>query len=367
MKYQLFDITGQDYNRSLAPLAKGLIERIGRASSCRDHYAAINIIVEKLIDRRHGVISSKSEIKGIGHRVVHGGEEFKHSTLITKKVIDSIEKYSEIAPLHNPPSLSGIRGCAKILKGIPQAAVFDTSFHQTMKPEAFLYGLSFKYYKKYGIRKYGFHGTSHRYVAEKTARKLGRSLNSLKIITCHLGNGCSMAAVDRGISVDTSMGFTPLEGLLMGTRSGDMDPAVILYLLKKERMSLERMGDILNKESGLLGISGVSNDMRDLVKTVGRRPKTRDRKSARARLAIEMFVYRIKKYIGAYQAAMAGLDAVVFTGGIGENHPWLVRRIENDLKNVVARRTKFLVIPTNEELLIAKDTYNVVRRNDAKS
>ena len=176
-----------------------------------------------------------------------------------------------------------------------------------------------------------------------------------------------MAAVDRGISVDTSMGFTPLEGLLMGTRSGDMDPAVILYLLKKERMSLERMGDILNKESGLLGISGVSNDMRDLVKTVGRRPKTRDRKSARARLAIEMFVYRIKKYIGAYQAAMAGLDAVVFTGGIGENHPWLVRLIENDLKNVVARRTKFLVIPTNEELLIAKDTYNVVRRNDAKS
>ncbi|MDP3803994.1 MAG: acetate kinase, partial [Candidatus Omnitrophota bacterium] len=224
----------------------------------------------------------------------------------------------------------------------------------TMPARAFLYGIPSKFYKRYGIRRYGFHGTSHRFVAGEAARLFGRSLNSLKLVTCHLGNGCSMTAVDRGRAIDTTMGFTPLEGLLMGTRSGDLDPAIVLYLLKKN-FSSNRINDILNKESGLLGISGISNDMRDLVKI---------KNVKRAKLAIEMFVYRIKKYIGAYQAAMGGLDAVVFTAGIGENHPWLIRRIAKDLKDVVSRRAKFLMIPTNEELLIAQDTYDIIKNNN---
>lgn len=377
-KYELFDIAK---NRSAA---KGVVERIGTStllsanaerrrsigeanSSCRNHYDAIKIIVGKLTDKRRGVIRSKDEIIGIGHRVVHGGEEFKRSTLITKKVVTKIEEYSELAPLHNPPSLSGIKACARILKGIPQVAVFDTSFHQTMPPRAFLYGIPIRFYKRYGIRRYGFHGTSHRYVASEAARRLSRPLGSLKLITCHLGNGCSMTAVDRGRSIDTTMGFTPLEGLLMGTRSGDMDPAIVLYLLEKEKVSLNRINAILNKESGLLGISGISNDMRDLVKRArGDGPAAR-----RAKLAIAIFIYRIEKYIGAYHAAMGGLDAVIFTAGIGENHPWLVKRIAGDLKRVVSKGTRFLMIPTNEELLIAKDTYEIIkkirRRRDAAS
>lgn len=375
-KYQLFDV------KKHAVLAKGIIERIGqdRASLrheivasgaslqrrvvCPDHYVAINIIADILTDHSHGVITSADEIEGIGHRVVHGGEEFKVSTLITKKVIASVEKYSELAPLHNPPSLLGIKACTKALPGVPQVAVFDTSFHQTMPPTSFLYGLPFEYYKKLGVRKYGFHGTSHRFVAAEAARILKRPPNKLKLITCHLGNGCSMTAVDKGVSVDTSMGFTPLEGLLMGTRSGDLDPAVVFHLMEKEDLSPSRISDILNKESGLLGISGVSNDMRDILKGAkGKGPRAR-----RCKLAIEIFVYRIKKYIGAYQAAMGGLDAVIFTAGISEHNPWLVRRITKELKGVVAGRVKFLVVPTNEELLIAKDTYEIITGgNHAKS
>jgi acetate kinase len=351
-KYQLFDLAKH------LSMAKGLIERIGAPGYCENHYEAIALIVGALTDKKTGAIRSKDEIGGIGHRVVHGGEEFKRSTLITGKVIKSIEKYAELAPLHNPPSLSGIRACFDILKGIPQAAVFDTSFHHTMPEKAFLYGLPYKYYEKYGIRKYGFHGTSHRWVAKAAARELKRPIERLKIITCHLGNGCSMAAVDRGESVDTTMGFTPLEGLLMGTRSGDLDPAVVFYLMEKEALSSRHISDILNKKSGLLGISGVSNDMRDLLKA----SKSKSVKaSARAKLAIEIFVYRIEKYIGAYQAAMKGLDAVVFTAGIGEHNPWLVSRIKKDLKSVVNKRVKFLVIPTNEELLIARDTYELIK------
>jgi acetate kinase len=368
-KYQLFDI------RKNVSLAKGIVERIGQGESrlkhqkdgdcldeavvCRDHHVAIDLIVNILTDRQHGVIASKAEIDGIGHRVVHGGEEFKESTPITDKVISSIRKYIELAPLHNPPSLAGIEACAKILKGIPQVAVFDTSFHQTMPACAFLYGLPIKYYKKYGIRKYGFHGTSHRFVANEAAKILKRPLKSLKLVTCHLGNGCSMTAVDGGRSVDTSMGFTPLEGLMMGTRSGDLDPAVVFYLMEKEKLPPHRISDILNKESGLLGVSGISNDMRDIVK----KSKVKTQKSKvreRARLTIEMFVYRIKKYIGAYQAAMGDLDAVIFTAGISENHPWLVKKIEQGLKKTVPKKTKFLVIPTNEELLIAHDTYEII-------
>ncbi len=354
-KYQLFDV-GKHIS-----LAKGLIERIGQADSCRDYYEAIEIIVARLTDKKKGAISSRDEIRGIGHRVVHGGEEFKSSVLINEKVLKSILKYCELAPLHNPPSLSGIKACSKILKGIKQVAVFDTSFHQTMPEKAFLYGIPFRYYEKHGIRKYGFHGTSHRFVAEKAAGRLGRPLKSLRLITCHLGNGCSMTAVNRGRSVDTSMGLTPLEGLLMGTRSGDLDPAIVFYLIEKEKLSAESISDILNKESGLLGVSGVSNDMRDLVKST----KSKTKSAKRSRLAIDMFVYRIKKYIGAYFAAMGGLDAVVFTAGIGENHPWLVRRIAVDLRNVVPEKVKFLVIPTNEELLIARDTYEIIKKRSA--
>ncbi len=368
-KYQLFDI------RKKQSLAKGIVERIGQAGStlrhqrngrgffskkvpCKDHHIAIKIIVDILKDVRHGIITSTDEIIGIGHRVVHGGEEFKRSTIITNKVIKSIEKYSELAPLHNPPALLGIRACSKILKGIPEVAVFDTSFHQTMPARAFIYGLPLKYYKKYGIRKYGFHGTSHRFVAEKAAGILGCPLKSLKLITCHLGNGCSMTAVDKGESVDTTMGFTPLEGLLMGTRSGDLDPAIVLYLLEKEGPSLAHINDVLNKESGLLGISGISNDMRDLLK--GARGKSE--RARRAKLAIDIFIYRIKKYIGAYCAVMGGLDAVVMTAGISENSPWLVNNIKRDLKKVLPRSTRFLVIPTNEELLIARDTYEIIAK-----
>jgi len=366
-KYQLFDVK----NRGL--LVRGIVERIGAAGAnlkyqidgkafhkkvtCPDHYVAINIIVDSLVDPRHGIIKSKDQIKGIGHRVVHGGEEFTSSTRITPRVIKSIEKYSELAPLHNPPALLGIKACSKILRGLEQVAVFDTSFHHTMPPEAFLYGLPFKFYKKYGIRKYGFHGTSHRFVAEQAAKVLKRPLESLKLITCHLGNGCSMAAVKNGKSVDTTMGFTPLEGLLMGTRSGDLDPAVVFYLMEKEKLASNRISDILNKESGLLGLSGVSNDMRDIIKAA----RGCGMPSLRAKMSLEMFIYRIEKYIGAYQAAMSGLDAVILTAGIGENNPWIVRRIEKDLKNVVSKKVKFLVVPTNEELLIARDTYHIIK------
>lgn len=369
-KYQLFDV------KNLKCIARGMVERIGSPLSnlryqnngklfhkkvaCRDHYVAIRIIVDSLTSPSHGVIRSKDLIGGIGHRVVHGGEEFKRSTMITPGVVRSIEKYSELAPLHNPPALLGIKACSRILSGVPQVAVFDTSFHQTMPPEAFLYGLPFKFYKKYGIRKYGFHGTSHRFVADRAAKALKRPLSGLKLVTCHLGNGCSMAAVKNGESVDTTMGFTPLEGLVMGTRSGDLDPAVVFYLMEKERLSPNHISDILNKESGLLGISGVSNDMRDIMKAAKRGNGLRRQ---RARMAIEMFIYRIEKYIGAYQASMNGLDAVILTAGIGENNPWIMKRLKKDLKEVVSKKVKFLIIPTNEELLIARDTYNIIKRS----
>jgi acetate kinase len=366
-KYQLFDVKRRE------PVAKGVVERIGqdgasvrhnhvalgrvRKASCADHYVAIRLIVDALTDRKYGVIGSTDDIAGIGHRVVHGGEEFKSSTIITPEVVQSIEKYSELAPLHNPPSLLGIKACSRILKGIPQVAVFDTAFHQTMSPKAFLYGLPFRLYKKYGIRRYGFHGTSHRYVSGQAPSVLKRSAKALRLVTCHLGNGCSMAAVKGGRSMDTTMGFTPLEGLMMGTRSGDLDPAVVFFLMDKEKLSPDKISAILNKESGLLGVSGVGNDMRDIIKTASGVGES----ARRAKLAIGMFVYRIEKYIGAYMAAMGGLDAVIFTAGIGENNPWLIKRIGDDLKGIVPADTRFLVIPTNEEMLIAQDTFEKVR------
>ena len=346
-KYQLFDIKRKKV------LAKGVIERIGeKGVKCKDHHEAIGFIKKTLLAKK-GPVKSIEDIKGIGHRVVHGGEEFRGSVVINKRVLKSIAKFSELAPLHNPPSLEGIKACAHHFPGTRQVAVFDTAFHHSMPPRAYIYGIPFKFYKKYKIRRYGFHGTSHRYVSGEAARIIGKPLKKLKIITAHLGNGCSMAAVSGGKSIDTTMGFTPLEGLLMGTRGGDLDPAILTFLMEKEKFSINKINDILNKESGLLGVSGVSNDMRDILSAMREGNK-------RAILAFDIFVYRIKKYIGAYQAAMGGLDAVILTGGIGENVPGIKKMLAGELKGVLGKKVKFLTVPTNEELLIAKDTHELI-------
>ncbi|MEK9139194.1 MAG: acetate kinase, partial [Bacteroidota bacterium] len=324
--------------------------------------------------RNHGVISDKSDIHAIGHRVVHGGETFTSSILITDEVIKGIRNTFELAPLHNPHNLRGINACQINLPGTPQVAVFDTAFHQQMPRRAFLYGIPYSLYTQYKIRRYGFHGMSHRYVSERAASLLKRDPASLKLITCHLGSGCSMAAIDRGVSVDTTMGFTPLEGLLMGTRSGDIDPSVILFIMGKEGINLAEANTLLNKHSGLQGISGVSSDMREVLKEM----KNADKK---AQYAFDVFCYRIRKYIGAYAAALGGVDAVIFTGGIGENSPDVRRESCKDLAflgisidesaNLSEEKEKFitpagskthvLVIPTNEELVIALDTMKIVK------
>ncbi len=384
VKYQLID---GDARKNLAG---GVVERIGMsgatltnirhdgdeikiAGEIVDHTIAIEYILAILLSRNHGVINDKSDIHAIGHRVVHGGETFSGSVLITDEVIKSLRDNIELAPLHNPHNLRGIAACEANLPGTPQVGVFDTAFHQKMPKKAFLYGIPYSLYTQYKIRRYGFHGTSHRYVADRAAATLKRDLSTLKLITCHLGNGCSMAAVDRGISVDTSMGFTPLEGLLMGTRSGDMDTSVILYIMGKEGLTLNEAGTLLNKHSGLQGISGVSSDMREVIAEM----KNGDKKATNA---FDVFAYRVKKYIGAYAAAMGGVDAVVFTGGIGENSAD-VRKAAcegleflgidiDDEKNTTKEkeknisregsRTAVLVTPTNEELVIALDTMEIV-------
>ena len=348
-KYQLFNIK---YKKSVA---KGVIERIGeKGSRCKSHYHAIGMIKDRLLSKKKGILRSIDQIKGIGHRVVHGGEEFKEAVIINDKVTRSIERFSELAPLHNPPALEGIKACGKFFPGIPEVAVFDTAFHQSMPQRAYIYGLPFNFYKKHKVRRYGFHGTSHRFVSAEAAKKLRKPLQRLKLITVHLGNGCSMAAVIDGKSIDTTMGFTPLEGLLMGTRSGDLDPAIVKFLTEKEKVNINKIDEILNKKSGLLGISGASNNMRDILTLVKKGNK-------RAILAFEIFVYRIKKYIGAYAAAMGGLDAVIFTGGIGENVPGIKETLSRELRPIFGKKAKFLTIPTNEELLIAHDTYNLIK------
>ncbi|MBL7155853.1 MAG: acetate kinase [Candidatus Omnitrophica bacterium] len=348
-KYQLFNM---NFGKALA---KGVIERIGQKNSgCKNHYRAIALIKEKLLSGRKPILKSVGDIIGIGHRVVHGGESFSEAVIIKKPVIKSIEKMIELAPLHNPPALSGIKACSKLFPGIRQVAVFDTAFHQSIPPHAYIYGIPFGFYKKYKIRRYGFHGTSHRFVANEAAKRLKKPLGKLKIITAHLGNGCSMTAVLNGRSVDTTMGLTPLEGLLMGTRAGDMDPAIVPFLMKKENLSVSKAEELLNKESGLLGVSGISNDMRDILCYIRKGKK-------RARLAYDIFTYRIRKYIGAYAAVMKGLDAVILTGGIGENMPELKRRLLGDLRPILGTKIKFLTIPTNEELLIARDTYRLIK------
>jgi len=349
-KYQLFQI-GHD-----KPIVKGAVERIGEKNSgFKNHDEAMAFVRKRLLLGRKRPVKDVSEIKGIGHRVVHGGESFGEAALITKRVIKTIKDYVELAPLHNPPSLEGIRAARGYFRGIPQVAVFDTAFHQSMPPYAYIYGVPYVYYKKYGVRRYGFHGTSHRYIANEAARKLKKPINRLNLITVHLGNGSSMAAVKRGKSIDTTMGLTPLEGLLMGTRSGDLDPAIVTFLMEKERLKVPGMNNMLNKKSGLLGVSGISNDMRDILKNMRKGNK-------RAKLAFQIFLYRIKKYIGAYAAAMGGVDAVIFAGGIGENVPAIERTLAKDLGTVLGRKIKFLTIPTNEELLIAHDTYNLIKK-----
>ena len=364
-KYELFDLEKEVH------ICKGVVERIAEEEStlqyecnsgcaisdkvsCANHHQAIEIIRDVLTHPENGVLSDLNEVAGVGHRVVHGGEEFSASSLIDEKVIASIEKFSELAPLHNPPSLEGIKACMDIFKGVPQVAVFDTAFHQTMDEEVYLYGVPYEFYEKYGIRRYGFHGTSHRYVSAKAAEIMGRPLGEVNLITVHLGNGCSMAAISKGKSVDTSMGFTPLEGLLMGTRSGDLDPAVVTYIMEREGVDVEGVNSLLNKKSGLLGVSGVSNDMRDLLKAI-------ENGDERARLAYEIFVYRITKYVGAYSAVLGEVDAVVFTAGIGENVPAIKEEVRKRLRPLLGDRTEFMTVATNEELLIAKDTHKLVQ------
>lgn len=371
-------------------LAKGMVERIGMSSAVLthqphdrekikivgeilDHTIAIEYVIAVLLSPNHGVIKDKKEIDAVGHRVVHGGETFSGSVLITEQVMKALKDNIELAPLHNPPNIKGIQATKEHLKTTPQVGVFDTSFHVKMPPRAYLYGIPYELYKKYKIRRYGFHGTSHRYVAHRAAIMLGKPYEELKIITAHLGNGCSMAAIDRGHSVDTTMGFTPLEGLLMGTRSGDMDPSVILYIMAKEGLSLSEANTLLNKHSGLIGISGESSDMREIEDAVAEGNK-------KAKLAFDVFTYRIKKYVGAYAAAMGGVDAVVFTGGIGENSKLVRKEVCSDMEflgidfdeeannnvkgeSIITKpnsKVKALRIPTNEELVIALDTEEIV-------
>ena len=373
-------------------LARGGVEKIGLSDSrlaidvpgrkpyqeiaeILEHRAAVERILRVLAHPQQGVLSNASEIEAVGHRMVHGGEKFASSVLVTPEVEAMIEECVVLAPLHNPHNLRGLAAARSLLPTVPHVAVFDTAFHQSIPPKAFVYGLPYELYTKHAIRRYGFHGTSHRFVSIRTARLLGRPLEDLRIVTCHLGNGCSMAAVDRGRSVDTSMGFTPLEGLLMGTRSGDLDAAILPWVMAMEEVTLAQLNAMLNKHSGLYGISGVSSDMRE-VETACRNG------NKRALLAFDIFCYRIKKYVGAYAAAMGGVDAVTFTGGIGENSP-LVREnalggmeflgIELDAEAnrsaprgteaIISRagsRTAAVVIPTNEERVIARDTVRVL-------
>jgi acetate kinase len=300
VKYKLFDVKGEK------ELAKGIIERIGAGG----HSRAIRSILASLTDRKHGVIKDISEIGAVGHRVVHGGEEFSGSVVITGRVIRAIRTYSRLAPLHNPPNLLGIKVAKKLLPKVKHIAVFDTAFHQSIPPSAYLYALPYSFYQRDKIRKYGFHGTSHKYVALRTAKILKKPLTKLKLITCHLGNGCSITAVKNGKSINTSMGFTPLEGLVMGTRSGDIDPAIVFYLMNEKRLTAHQVENLLNKRSGLLGMSGISSDMRDIYRKV-RKGKER------AKLAFEVFIDSIQKYIGSYIVAMDGVDAIIFTAGIG--------------------------------------------------
>ncbi len=382
IKYQFIDTENQ------VALAKGLVDRIGMsgavlahqrydgdqikiAGEILDHQIAVEYVLGVMLSRNHGVISDKKDIEAVGHRVVHGGETFSDSVFINENVVKVLQDNIELAPLHNPPNIKGIQACQRILPDTPQCAVFDTAFHSHMPPKSYLYGIPYELYKKHKIRRYGFHGTSHLYVSQRAAVLLNKEGKDLRIITAHLGNGCSIAAVKHGQSMDTSMGFTPLEGLLMGTRSGDLDPSLILYIMGKEGLTLGEANTLLNKHSGLIGISGESSDMREILAAV------KDNQQ-RSKWAFEIFCYRIKKYVGAYTAAMGGLDALVFTGGIGENSKEVREEVCKDmeflgieldeLKNqnndeIISKehsKVSVMRIPTNEELVIALDTAKIV-------
>ncbi len=386
LKYQFIE------TETKAVLAKGGAERIGLDNALivharekedkvtfevdlPDHKTAVAKVLEILTSKDHGVISDLSEIDAVGHRVVHGGEKFSHSVIITPAVKTAIRVCSDLAPLHNPANMTGIDACEAAMPGVPQVAVFDTAFHQTMPPEAYMYALPYDVYEEYGIRRYGFHGTSHAYVANRAAEMLGRPIEDLKIITCHLGNGSSIAAVKNGKSVDTSMGLTPLAGICMGTRCGDIDPAIVTFLMNKEGLDMKGIDNLMNKKSGVAGVSGVSSDFRDLYAAA-------ESGNKRAKLALDMFIYQCKKFIGAYAAAMGGVDAIVFTAGIGENTPQIredaVKGLEymgvkvDPKKNAGLRgvegnisadgaAVQVLTIPTNEELAIARDTSKLVK------
>ncbi|NLB22156.1 MAG: acetate kinase [Clostridium sp.] len=384
LKYQLYDMSNESV------LAKGLVERIGIEGSILshrpegkdkyvvrtempDHKVAIGLVLEALVDDEVGVIKSVDEISAVGHRIVHGGEKYSKSVLLDDALMEELKEVSKLAPLHNPPALIGIRACRDLMPNTPMTAVFDTSFHQTMEPTAYMYALPYELYESDKIRRYGFHGTSHKYVANRAAEMLNRDVTNMKIVTCHLGNGSSITAVKHGKAIDTSMGFTPLAGLMMGTRTGDLDPAIVTYLMAEKGWDAKAVDNLLNKKSGVLGISGVSSDFRDLEKAAGEGNK-------RAQLALDMFYYRVKKYIGAYAAAMGGVDAIVFTAGLGENSPdareeilkgldFLGFEVDLEKDNVRGKETifssdssrvKLMVIPTNEELMIAKDTKELV-------
>ncbi len=391
IKYQFMDTDTQ------VALAKGVVERIGMSSAILsykrhdadkikivgeilDHQIGIEYVLGVLLNPNYGVIKDKNEIDAVGHRVVHGGETFSGSVLITDQVISALNENIELAPLHNPPNIKGIEAAKAHLPEKPQCGIFDTAFHQSMPSKAYLYGLPYELYKKYKIRRYGFHGTSHRYVSERAAAVVGKPVEEMKIITCHLGNGASIAAIDGGKSIDTSMGFTPLEGLLMGTRSGDIDPGIMLYVMGKEELNLAEINTLLNKHSGIDGLSGLSSDMREVEEAWV------EGKHDRAIKAFDVYNYRIKKYIGSYAAALGGVDALVFTGGVGENSP-ITRRIAcegldfmgltiDDEKNENAKgetiistddsRGAILKIPTNEELVIALDTEQIVNEHLAE-
>jgi len=351
VKYSLFRVIWIDKEKDFVLITNGKIECIGeKESSIRNHRQAMKKILETLSLKHY----TYRNIDAVGHRVVHGGEYFRKPTLINRDVINKIKNCSKFAPLHNPANLAGIEACQELLSRIPQVAVFDTAFHQTIPPRAYLYAIPYKYYKKYNLRKFGFHGMSHQYVAREAARKLGRSLSKLKLITCHLGNGCSICAVKNGISVDTSMGFTPLAGLVMGTRSGDIDPAAVLYVMQREKIGPLEMEGILNKQSGLKGVSGISNDMRVIEKAAKKGNK-------RAKIALRIFTYCIRKYIGSYIAIMGGVDAVIFTAGIGENIEIRKMISYGGLLSFLKKlNVKFLVIHTNEELMIAHEICRIV-------
>ncbi len=391
LKYQLLDMKDDEVYDLLA---KGLVERIGMEAGCikhqaagkeklekempiEDHTVGIKAVIDALLDKEYGVLSSLEDIEAVGHRVVHGAEEFVCSQLITDKVIAQLEKCSVFAPLHNPANILGIKAVSAVLPDVPQVGVFDTAFHQSMPAYAYMYGLPYEYYEKYGIRRYGFHGTSHKYVSAKGAKFAGLDINDSKIITCHLGNGSSIAAVMNGKSIDTTMGFTPLEGLLMGTRCGNIDPEVVTYIQEKEGLSASEMSKVMNKKSGMLGLSCLSSDCRDLSEAA-------DGGNAKAKLTLKKLTYDITKFIGAYAAAMNGVDLIVFTGGIGENNSRIRRRVcenltylgvkfdydantvrgEDTIITLPDSKVKVALITTNEELMIARDTMHIVQNEE---